>query len=81
MRLVLTEGAIVVFFGLVVGVFGFLAMAQAAESLIFEDLARDPVYLGAAVVALAAAATAGSTPPLAMLPASIRWMLYVMNRL
>jgi predicted permease len=63
MQLVLTEAAILVFFGLVVGVFGFLAVAQAAKSLLFEISARDPGHLGAAVIALVAAGAIGSMLP------------------
>ena len=38
-------------------------MAQAAESLLFEISARDPFHLGAAAIALAAAAAIGSMMP------------------
>ena len=63
MQLVLTEAAILVFVGLVIGVFGFLAVTRAAESLLFQISARDPVHLGAAVIALAAAGAIGSMLP------------------
>jgi predicted permease len=63
MQLVLKEAALLVFFGLVAGIFGSLAMAQAAASLLFGISARDPLYLGAAAIALAAAAAIGSMMP------------------
>jgi predicted permease len=62
-QLVLTEAGVLVLFGLVIGVFGFLAVAQTASSLLFEISARDPIQLGAAVIALAAAAAIGSMMP------------------
>src|SRR6185369_4786168 len=40
MQLVLTEAAFLVFIGLVLGVFGFLAVAQTAASLLFGISAR-----------------------------------------
>jgi len=63
MQLVLTEAALLVFFGLVIGVFGFLAVAQTAASSLFEISARDPIHLGSAVIALAAAGAIGSMIP------------------
>ncbi len=63
MQMVLKEAAILVFFGLVIGAFGFLALAQTAASLLFELSARDPVHLGAAGIALAAAGAIGSMIP------------------
>jgi predicted permease len=62
-QLVLTEAAVLVLFGLVIGVFGFLAVAQSAASLLFGISARDPIHLGAAATALAAAAALGSLLP------------------
>jgi predicted permease len=62
-QLVLTEAALLVFVGLVIGVFGFLAVAQTAASLLFGISARDPLHLGAAVIALAAAGAIGSILP------------------
>jgi predicted permease len=63
MQLVLTEAALLVSFGLVIGIFGFLAVAKSAASLLFEISARDPIHLGAAIIALAAAGTIGSMLP------------------
>jgi predicted permease len=63
MQLVLKEAILLVFFGLVIGVFGSLAVAQAATSLLFGISARDPLHLGAAAIALAAAAAIGSLMP------------------
>ena len=63
MRLVLTEAAYLVCCGLLIGVFGFLAVAQTAASLLFGISARDPIHLGAAVLALAAAGAIGSVLP------------------
>jgi predicted permease len=63
LRLVLTEAAILVCAGLAIGVFGFLAVSQAAASLLFEISARDPLHLGAAVIALATAGAVGSLLP------------------
>ena len=62
-RLVATEAALLVLFGLMVGVSGFLAVAQTAASLLFEISARDPLHLGAAVMALAVVAAIGSLLP------------------
>jgi predicted permease len=76
MRLVLTEAALLVFAGLVIGVFGFLAVAQTAASLLFGISPRDPIHLGAAVLALAAAGAIGS-----MLPARHASRLDPMNAL
>ncbi len=63
MQLVLTEAALLVLSGLVIGIFGFLAVAQTAASLLFGISARDPIQLGAAVLALAAAGAIGSMLP------------------
>jgi predicted permease len=63
MQLVLKEAALLVFLGLVVGIFGSLAMAQAAASLLFGISARDPLHLGVGATALAAAAALGSMMP------------------
>lgn len=62
-QLMVREAALLVLFGLVVGVLGFLAVAQTAASLLFEISARDPLHLGAAVMALAAVAAIGSLLP------------------
>lgn len=62
-RLVVTQAALLVLFGLVVGILGFLAVAQTAASLLFEISARDPLHLAAAVLALAAVAAMGSLLP------------------
>jgi putative ABC transport system permease protein len=63
LRLVLTEAAVLVLVGLAVGVFGFLAVAQTASSLLFEISPHDPIQLGAAALALAAAGAIGSMLP------------------
>lgn len=62
-QLVLTEAALLVLAGVAVGMGGFLAVAQTAASLLFGISARDPLYLGAAVVALAASCAIGSMLP------------------
>ena len=49
MQLVLTEAAVLA--GLVTGLVGFLALGQAAESLLFGISPRDPLHLGAAATA------------------------------
>jgi putative ABC transport system permease protein len=49
--------------GLAIGAAGALAMGQAAASLVFGVSARDPLRLGAAAMALAAAAAIGSLLP------------------
>jgi len=63
MELVLKEAALLVFFGLVIGLVGTLAIGQTAASLLFGISARDPLQLGAAAIALAAAAAIGSMGP------------------
>lgn len=63
LQLVLREACVLFFFGLVIGVSGFLALAQSAASLVFGISPRDPIHLGAAVVALAGAAAIGSMIP------------------
>ena len=63
MQMVLSEAALLVFFGLVIGVSGFLAVAKSAASLLFEISARDPIHLSAAVIALAATGAIGSILP------------------
>ena len=63
LQLVLWEACVLVFFGLVIGSAGFLALAQTASSLVFEISLRDPLHLGAAAIALAAAAGIGSMIP------------------
>jgi predicted permease len=63
MRLVLKEAALLVLVGLVIGLLGSLALGQAAASLLFGISPRDPLHLGAAAIALAAAAAIGSMIP------------------
>jgi ABC-type antimicrobial peptide transport system permease subunit len=63
MQLVLKEAALLVLAGLVIGLVGSLALSQAAASLLFGISPRDPLHLGAAAIALAAAAAIGSTIP------------------
>jgi predicted permease len=63
LRLVLREACVLVFFGLVIGVFGFLGLAQSVASLVFGISPRDGIQLGTAVVALAAAGAFGSIIP------------------
>ena len=63
MQLVLMEAGLLVFTGLVVGVFGFLAVARTAESLLFGISPRDPIQVGGAVMVLAAAGAIGSMLP------------------
>jgi len=76
MQLVLTEAAILIFAGLVIGVLGFLALSEAATSLLFEISPRDPIHITAAILALAAAGAIGS-----MLPARHASRLDPMNAL
>ncbi|MBZ5617675.1 MAG: ABC transporter permease [Acidobacteriia bacterium] len=61
--LVLKEAALLVVLGLAIGLACSLAAADAAASLLFGVSARDPWRLGAAAVALAAAAAMGSVLP------------------
>ena len=63
MQMVLTEAASLVSFGLMLGIFAFLAVAKSAASLLFEISAHDPMHLGAAVIALTAAGAIGSMLP------------------
>jgi putative ABC transport system permease protein len=63
LQLVLREACVLVFFGLVIGGFGFLGLVQTAASLVFGISPRNPLHLGAAAVALAAAAAIGSMIP------------------
>jgi predicted permease len=63
MQMVLREAAALVLAGLVIGVVSSLALGQAAASLLFGISPRDPVQLGAAAAALAAAAAIGSVIP------------------
>jgi predicted permease len=63
LRMVLTEAALLVFLGLMIGILGSLAMGQAAAWLLFGVSARDPLQLGAAAIALTAAAAMGSILP------------------
>jgi len=63
MRLVLQEAASLVSLGLAAGMCGAIVIAPAAAPLLFGISARDPLHLGAAVFALAAAAAAGSLTP------------------
>jgi predicted permease len=62
-QLVLKEAAVLVLVGLVIGLVGSLALGQAAASLLFETSARDPIRLGTAAIALAAAGAIGSMLP------------------
>jgi ABC-type antimicrobial peptide transport system permease subunit len=62
-QLVLKEAALLVLLGLVIGLLGSLAGAQAAASLLFGISARDPLQLGAAAAALLIAAALGSLLP------------------
>src|SRR5262249_4302779 len=62
-QLVLKEASLLVLLGLVIGLFGSLAGAQAAASLLFDISARDPLQLGAAATALMLAAPLGSLLP------------------
>ncbi|HWB97299.1 MAG TPA: FtsX-like permease family protein, partial [Bryobacteraceae bacterium] len=63
LQLVLREACVLFFFGLVIGSLGFLGLAQTAASLVFGISPRDPLHLGAAAIALAAAAGIGSMIP------------------
>jgi predicted permease len=63
MQLVLKEAALLVLVGLVIGLVGSLALGQAAASLLFGISPRDPFHLGAAAMALGAAAAVGSMIP------------------
>jgi predicted permease len=63
MQLVLKEAAVLVFLGLIIGLLGSLAVTQAAASLLFGISPRDALHLGAAAIALAAAAAIGSLIP------------------
>jgi predicted permease len=63
MQLVLTDVAVLVLVGLGIGIAGCLALGQAAASLLFGISPRDPLHLGAAAIALAAAAAIGSMIP------------------
>ena len=75
-QLVLREAALLVLVGLVIGLFGSLALGQAVASLLFGISPRDPLHLGAAAVALAAAAAIGS-----LIPARHAARLHPMNAL
>jgi predicted permease len=63
LQLVLKEAALLVLAGLVIGLVGSLVLGQAAASLLFGISPRDPFHLGAAAIALAAAAGIGSVIP------------------
>jgi ABC-type antimicrobial peptide transport system permease subunit len=63
MELVLKDAALLVSAGLIAGIFGSLALAQAATPLLFETPARDPLRIAGACLALAAAAAIGSMVP------------------
>ena len=62
-QLVLKEAALLVLAGFLIGLLGSLALGQAASSLLFGISPRDPLHLGAAAIALAAAAAIGSMIP------------------
>ena len=61
--LVLRDAALLVALGLTIGMACSLAAAHLAASLLFGVSARDPWRLGAAAIALAAAAALGSLLP------------------
>ena len=61
--LVLKDAALLVSIGLVIGLVGSLVIAQTLTSMLFGISARDPLRLGAAAIALAAAAAIGSLLP------------------
>ena len=63
LQLVLREACLLVFFGLVLGALGFLGLAQTTASLVFGISPSDPLHLGVAAIALAAAAGIGSAIP------------------
>jgi ABC-type antimicrobial peptide transport system permease subunit len=63
MQLVLKEAALLVLLGLAIGLFGSLAVARAATSLLFGISSSDPLHFGAAAIALGAAAAIGSVMP------------------
>jgi ABC-type antimicrobial peptide transport system permease subunit len=63
MQLVLKEALLLIASGLVIGLVGALALGSLAASLLFGISPRDPFHLGAAAVALAAAAVIGSLIP------------------
>jgi predicted permease len=63
MQLVMKEAALLVVVGLVIGLVGCLALGKVAASLLFGISPRDPLHLGAAAIALAAAAAIGSMIP------------------
>ena len=63
LQMVLKEAALLVLTGLIIGLAGALTLSQAAASLLFGISPRDPVQLGAAALALAAAAAIGSLLP------------------
>src|SRR5215469_4239428 len=62
-QMVLKQAAVLVSFGLAIGVLGALAIGQSVASLLFGVSARDPLRLGAAAIALAAAAAIGCIVP------------------
>jgi predicted permease len=62
-QLVLKEAALLVLAGLVIGLVGSLALGRAAASLLFGISPHDPLHLGGAAIALAAAAAIGSMIP------------------
>ena len=59
-RLVLKQGALLVFAGVVIGL---VALGQAVASLIFGISPSNPLQLGAAAIALSAAAAIGAAIP------------------
>ena len=61
--LVLKDAALLVSIGLAIGFIGSLVIAQTLTSMLFGISARDPLRLGAAAIALAAAAAIGSLLP------------------
>jgi predicted permease len=63
LQLVHKEGCVLVIFGLVIGVFAYLGVAQSASSLVFGISPRDLLHPGAAAVVLAVTAGIGSLIP------------------
>jgi predicted permease len=63
MQLVLKEAALLVLVGLGIGLVSSLALGRAAASLLIGISPRDPIHLGAAAIALTAAAAIGSMWP------------------
>jgi len=58
----LREAAVLVVIDLAIGFGGFMALAKAAASLLFDISPRDPLHLGSAAIALAAAPSEACCP-------------------